>query len=144
MSYTSLNEYPSDVTGLMVSRLRDPNKTMLFYRNNKGVFAFEGNPDLSEKDHYTRNLFSPDAMRNLIMKGNGAYTTPIKHAVILHDGKKYLLPWESIAHMTYVCREIWLDKGEDGFEEVNVLELPEDHPGTLFFVKEVTGISVKR
>lgn len=144
MTYTSLNEYPSSSTGLLVSKQRDPNKTMLFYRNNKGVFAFEGNPDLTEKDQYVRNQFSPNALHNLTKKGNGAYITPVKHAVILHDGKKYLLPWENVGYMTNVCREIWLDKGEDGFEEVNVLELPEDHPGTLFFVKEVTGISVKR
>lgn len=141
MAYTSLNDYPSNVTNQMVSKLRDPNKTMLFYRNNKGVFAFEGNPDKVDTEKCVRNLFSPDALNNLTKKGNGAYILPVKMAIILHDDKKYMLQWENIGNCTHVCRDIWLDKGEDGFEEVTVLELPEDHPGTLFFVKEVISMS---
>lgn len=138
MSYTSLNSltFMALPSGAM-SMHRDPKKTLQFYKNNSGNFAFEGNPDSDEGNTSIRNIVTPNVLYGLD-NVEGAYSTPLNHAEIEHDGVRYYIRIETNSEGERICKEVWAKYGKNSFKEIEVLSLPEDHPGITFFAKRVS------
>lgn len=139
MTYTSINDLDFDVIGDAVTETLDPHRTIQFYKNNSGHYAHDGSPDRNYEGSHTRHTFKPVPM-NFPEDFKGSYNTPFNHVVILYDDKKYICTYTDEPGWGEVCNGIWLDVGNGKFFEVPVLTLPEDHPGSLYFVKQVRTI----
>jgi len=137
MSYTSINKLTSlYLSPGLGSMKRDPENTVQFYKNNSGNFAFNGEPDSDKDNTSVRHLIKPNIFFGLD-RVSGAYNTPMRHLEIIHNDICYYVVIDNSRCGDWICREIHAKTKDNRFYEVEVLTLPEDHPGTLFFVKRV-------